>query len=160
MTRTILLAFFAPAFLLVSFFTFQNIISRANHSRILLECTGHHAGNIHIHATLTITQDGKAIEVPASVGITGDCIHPVHTHDVTGLIHMDYPKPIVFTLGDLFDTMGIVLTDTQIGSIKMSDGYTVVVTVNGQELHKFRTLALTENAEIRVTITSPKTPHS
>lgn len=160
MTRTLLIAFFALSLLLVSFLIFQNIVSRVNHSRILSECTGHRTGNIHIHATLTITQDGKLIEVPANAGIAGDCIHPVHTHDATGLIHMDYPKPIVFTFGDLFDTMGIVLTDTQIGSIKTSDGYTIVVTVNGEEVHRFRTIALTDNAKIRVTIISPNPPHS
>ena len=155
-----LLCLFFLALVIVCFIVFQKMLNQRNHAHLLTECTGHREGNLHIHATLTITQDGRPIEIPANIGLVGDCIHPIHTHDATGLIHLDYPQPILFTLGDLFDTMGIVLTDDQIGSIKTTDGYKITVTVNGKTTMKdFRAVPFLENAKMYISITSSNTLH-
>lgn len=122
----------------------------------LIECTGHQEGNIHYHAKLEIFQDDRSMEVPANIGIVGDCIHPLHTHDTSGLIHIDYQRPIRVTMGDFFDLLGTTFRDDQIGSFKEWDGYSLSMVVNGKERKRFwRRLVLRENDNITIRITSP-----
>jgi hypothetical protein len=66
----------------------------------------------HVHAHLTILEGGRTIVVPAGVGIVqhraGDgapCIYWLHTHDATGLLHVEAPGGD-FTLGNFFDVWG------------------------------------------------------
>ncbi len=126
--KFILLAIFfaSPFFILIPF--------SSPYERIMTECTGHIKGNHHYHARLGIRQDNKIIPVPANIGINGDCIHPLHTHDSTGLVHIDYTKEIDVTLGDLFDTMGIIFSDEQMGSLKKFDGYEFKVNISGKTI--------------------------
>lgn len=122
-------------------------------SSILSACTGHANGNYHYHARLEIIQDGKNITVPKNIGLIADCIHPVHTHDASGVIHIDYPKNINFTLGDLFDTQGIIFNDNQIGSIKTFDEYTITVEVNKKIIKKnYRNIQLKDLERIKIII--------
>ncbi len=114
---------------------YRHYIKQARLS-VFEECAGHAKGNRHYHARIQITQNGKNITVPENIGITGECIHPLHTHNTTGLIHMDYPKKFDFTLGDFFDIQGIILNDKQIGSIKTYDGYKIIVKINNKIITK------------------------
>jgi len=58
----------------------------------------------HIHPYLRIFLDGQPVTIPAYVGIRdGDqtCFEPVHTHDASGIIHIESPSPTqTYTLGD------------------------------------------------------------
>ncbi|GHO89913.1 hypothetical protein [Dictyobacter formicarum] len=56
----------------------------------------------HIHAHLSIYIDGKAVSVPQAIGIASDqsCIYWLHTHDTTGVIHIESPTQKNYTLGD------------------------------------------------------------
>ncbi len=54
---------------------------------------------VHNHAHLSIYIDGKNVPLPAQVGITNNCFYWLHTHDTTGVIHMEAPKPVKLTLG-------------------------------------------------------------
>lgn len=56
----------------------------------------------HIHAHLTMYINGKQMALPAGVGIAPDfsCLYWLHTHDTTGVIHIEAPKGAAFTLGD------------------------------------------------------------
>lgn len=126
-------------------------------AQILSACTGHAPGNFHYHANFEIRQDEKRIDIPANIGVIGDCIHPVHTHDMSGLIHVDYPKDIPFTLGDLFDTIGIIFNDEQIGLVKKHDGYTVLVLVDDRpRKNNYRGIILKDKETIKISVTSPK----
>ncbi len=64
---------------------------------------------IHVHPYVTIQIEGKNITVPAGVGIvqTGSCLQPVHTHDASGILHIELlqadAKAHNFTLGDFFN---------------------------------------------------------
>lgn len=73
-------------------------------------------GNVdHYHAHLDLLKDGNPIPVPANVGITlsaanrPDGISALHTHDTTGVVHIESPTAgQVFTLGQLLTEWGIL----------------------------------------------------
>ncbi len=59
----------------------------------------------HYHANVQIVVDGKVQPIPADVGIpSSDCLYWLHTHDATGVIHIEAPADQAkraFYLGDL-----------------------------------------------------------
>ena len=75
----------------------------------------------HIHSHLSIFVNGDEKAIPANVGIvntaTTDCHYYVHTHDLSGKIHMEAPAAMNFTLGNLFDIWGQPLTSTNVAGV-------------------------------------------
>lgn len=57
--------------------------------------------NYHIHSLVTIYRDGVRQGLPDNVGRSG-CAYELHTHDVTGLVHIETDVPKKFTLGQFF----------------------------------------------------------
>ncbi|GCE07108.1 hypothetical protein [Dictyobacter aurantiacus] len=55
----------------------------------------------HIHAHLSIYIDGKPVAVPQGIGIASDqsCIYWLHSHDTSGVIHIESPTQKNYTLG-------------------------------------------------------------
>lgn len=66
-------------------------------------CEPQEGTGYHIHAHLTILDNGKQTPVPNQAGIGTDCLFWVHTHDSSGIIHIEAPHGIVPTLGAYFD---------------------------------------------------------
>jgi hypothetical protein len=91
----------------------------------------------HVHANLQIFERGRAIEIPANVGIplSGNCIYWVHTHRPDGVIHIESPVKRNFTLGDFFDIWGPELTWTQAGETRAPRGKRLQIEVNGRPWH-------------------------
>ncbi len=56
----------------------------------------------HTHAHLSIYINGQNILLPAQIGITNTCIYWLHTHDASGIIHIESPQNTIFTLGTFF----------------------------------------------------------
>jgi hypothetical protein len=81
----------------------------------------------HIHAHLQIYVGGKQQLVPAGIGIGpplqmigdvvvgGSCFSWLHTHDESGIIHIESPLMQTFVLGNFFDIWGQPLSTTQVG---------------------------------------------
>ena len=71
----------------------------------------------HVHAHLDVFVDGSRVPVAADIGIDVVAlrISTLHTHDRTGWIHMEAPRPETFTLGQLFTEWGVRLTATCVG---------------------------------------------
>lgn len=63
----------------------------------------------HIHAYVAIYINGTASPLPANVGIPQDssgnatCFYWLHTHDTTGVVHIESPSTEVFTFGQFRD---------------------------------------------------------
>jgi hypothetical protein len=72
---------------------------------------------IHIHQHLDIRVNGSPVTVPADIGIneTASFISPVHTHDETGVIHVESNEVRAFTLGQFFDIWGVRFTKDCVG---------------------------------------------
>jgi hypothetical protein len=71
----------------------------------------------HIHAHLDVYVNGKKATVPASVGIDfqQQFITELHTHDATGVIHIESPTVTRFSLGQFFGEWGVKLTRSCLG---------------------------------------------
>lgn len=68
----------------------------------------------HVHAHLTILDNGNPVTVPAAVGIAGGCTYWLHTHDASGLVHVEAPSARPFTLGQFFDIWGQPLSTANV----------------------------------------------
>jgi len=89
----------------------------------------------HIHAHLDMLDDGRPAQVPANIGIdrSRGTISPLHTHDATGVIHIESPVRRQFSLGEFFTEWGLGLSADNIGALRATDGRTVRAYVNGTE---------------------------
>jgi hypothetical protein len=88
----------------------------------------------HIHTHLQLFDRGRAVNVPAAVGIPqgAGCLYWVHTHSADGIIHIESPVMRTFTLGQFFDIWDAPLSRMQAGAVHASKGRTLRVTVNGK----------------------------
>jgi hypothetical protein len=88
----------------------------------------------HIHALLSIYNQGLLVPVPPNVGI--DKPHRVesslHTHDYTGIIHMEAAKPFRATLGGFFAEWGVRFGAGTLGALEDHGQNRVWVYVNGR----------------------------
>jgi hypothetical protein len=88
----------------------------------------------HIHVHLDVVADGQAVPVPANIGIDAarGGISPLHTHDASGVIHIESPVKRQFSLGEFFSEWGVSLSADNIGGLRATDGKAVRTYVNGQ----------------------------
>jgi hypothetical protein len=60
----------------------------------------------HNHAHLDIFVNAHVISIPPEIGILDHkCLYWLHTHDETGVIHIESPVKREFTLGQFFDVL-------------------------------------------------------
>jgi hypothetical protein len=74
---------------------------------------------LHIHAHLDVFVAGMPVAVPPEIGIdvAARQISPVHTHDDTGVIHIESPVVRDFTLGQFFAEWRQPLTGNPAGPL-------------------------------------------
>jgi len=72
---------------------------------------------LHIHEHLDLYVDGRHVTVPALVGIDQQAgfLTELHTHDASGIVHVESPVPKSFTLGQFFCEWGVKLNATCLG---------------------------------------------
>ncbi|HZP27144.1 MAG TPA: hypothetical protein VFB90_08875 [Dehalococcoidia bacterium] len=87
----------------------------------------------HVHVHLAIFLEGQPVTVPAGTGIRSNCIFWLHTHDTTGIIHVEAPSQRSFSLGQLFAIWGQPLSSTQLLSKTVDSQHQIKAYVNGQE---------------------------
>lgn len=91
----------------------------------------------HIHAHLAIFVDGAPVAVAADVGVSAAARieSPMHTHDASGVVHIEASGPSdAFTLGAFFDLWGVTFDDQQLGGYQDAGGRSVQVYVDGQQI--------------------------
>jgi len=125
---------------------------------------------IHVHPYLRIIINGQNVTVPAAIGIqnpvfqngdavTGACLEPMHTHDSSGIIHVELAPTDAarnFTLSDFFKIWAwqpghllfngtshpIVFTPTDILGYQADSRHKVVMLVDGKPSTAFGSLPL------------------
>ncbi len=91
------------------------------------------ATDVHFHAHLDIIIDGQPVTVPANIGIAGTTgISSLHTHDPTGIIHIESPTQATFTLGQFFTEWKIRLSGTCLNDVCATPDNTWRFFVNGK----------------------------
>lgn len=122
-----------------------------------LSLTSQEMLNVHYHAHLDVFVNGKPVTVPAGLGINigpnntmpahGDPgIAPLHTHDTTGVLHIEAARDDTFNLGQAFTEWGVLLDRQQAGAYR-----NVRVFVNGKRYGgNPARLVLAEHQEIAV----------
>jgi hypothetical protein len=91
---------------------------------------------LHIHEHLDVFVDGRRVTVPAGVGIdpAGTFISPLHTHDTSGVIHVESPTVRPFTLGEFFGVWGVPLSARRLGGYVAGHGRALRAYVNGRRV--------------------------
>ena len=110
----------------------------------------------HIHVLLDVFANGRAVTVPSGLGIdirvpgvrsgplpgggtayggislcAAACIAPLHTHDPSGIVHVESPDKKDYTLGQFFTEWGVRLDATCVGGYCTPQA-AIAVFVNGK----------------------------
>jgi len=125
-----------------------------------VECDPLEGTVFHVHAHLDIFIDGKPALIPAGIGIKpNECLYWLHTHNTSGIIHMESPKQMEFNLAQFIqvwdNTPGISpkFEELTLGAKDLK------VFVNGTEVNdSFDKIILSAHEEI--VIVSGNTPPS
>lgn len=91
--------------------------------------------SVHYHAHLDLIYNGQPVSIPARVGIKSSCLYWMHTHQTSGIIHIEAPKSSAtrqFTLSDFFAVWGQPLTKKQVATFPLNTGDQVQVWVDGK----------------------------
>jgi hypothetical protein len=117
---------------------------------------------MHIHPRLDVLENGSPIIVPAQVGIDPSMWHdhsldefgmqampemnmiamaPLHTHDNSGIVHVESTINRNYTLGEFLNIWGLNLKDK-----------TVKATTNDKPLENFREHIFSDDEQIRLEI--------
>jgi len=133
-------------------------------------CLGSESLTFHIHPYLRIVINGQNVTIPAAVGIVnpqyqngiargGTCFEPMHTHDVSGVIHIESPGNTNYTLSEFFqiwngtDHLGhsvmingvphpIVFSQTDILGFRADSTHRIVLLVDGKPSSEYQSLVL------------------
>lgn len=135
---------------------------RARLAAIGLPALGAEGSVLHIHQHIDLIVNGTPIVIPAGIGINevAGFISPVHTHDTSGIIHVESNTVRNFTLGEFFDVWGVRFTKDCIGEYCSTATSTLDVYANGLPVPSDpRNLVLTAHQEIVVVYgTTKETP--
>lgn len=100
-----------------------------------IRCDNNEQLAVHYHAHIDLIYKGAPATVPAQVGITGSCLYWMHTHQTTGIVHIEAPKDSAsrkFTLGDFFAVWNQPLNGKQVATFKLNRGDQIKVWVDGK----------------------------
>ena len=97
-----------------------------------VECEAGEQLAYHVHAALEILIEGEQVTVPKNTGIRSNCIFWLHTHDDTGLMHIEAPEQRDFDLGQFFAVWGQPLSSTQLLNATTDATHSITATVNGE----------------------------
>lgn len=129
--------------------TRTSITTTVNTAAFPFACVPNQSLVIHIHPWLQIVINGKNVTIPSDVGITsgasGSCLEPMHTHDASGIIHIESITNTNYTLGKFFQiwnvtygsvsfngtTHPVVFNSTDILGYKADSAHKVVLLVDG-----------------------------
>jgi len=97
----------------------------------------------HYHLQLNITINGERIEIPTNIGFEKDengetlFLHPIHTYDNSGRVHVETTKNTTAKLGFFFDIWGEDFNSKRILGYSVDESHSLNMTVNGQKVETF-----------------------
>lgn len=119
---------------------------------------------LHVHTHLAIFFNGKQMQVPQYLGfapnLAGGCLYWIHTHDASGIIHIEAPdisppQGGPYTLGMLFDIWGEPLEPSNVAGLVGP----VTAYVNGTKYDgDLRAIPLRAHQQIVLEVGTPLVP--
>lgn len=110
---------------------------------------------IHIHPHLALSVDGSPVTVPSQIGIDPSLwkdhsldqlgtpgFAPLHTHDASGIIHVESTTYRNYTLGEFLNIWGGLDTN----------GKTVKATVDGAPVPDYKNIILRDGEQINLDV--------
>ena len=97
----------------------------------------------HYHFQLNITINGERIEIPTNVGFEKDengetlFLHPIHTYDNSGRVHVETTKNTTAKLGFFFEIWGEEFSNDRIFGYTADGNHIIEMTVDGQSVDTF-----------------------
>lgn len=119
---------------------------------VMAACVQHDGVGMHIHPHLKIVIDGEERTIPSEVGIAQGCMRPIHTHDDTGMIHLEFPTTQEVRLGQFFQIWQQSFSQQQILDRTIGAEDVLRVTVNGEETSELENLVLHDKDDIVIDI--------
>jgi hypothetical protein len=100
-----------------------------------LPALGSEGTALHTHEHIDVFVHGRSVTVPANIGIdrTAGFISPLHTHDQSGIIHVESATTRAFSLGQFFDVWGVRFTRECLGGLCDTGSESLRVFVDGHE---------------------------
>ena len=102
----------------------------------------------HYHLQLNITINGERIEIPTNIGFEKDengdtlFLHPIHTYDNSGRIHVETTRNATAELGFLFDIWGEDFSRNKILDYNVDEEHIIEMTMNGEAVDTFENTIL------------------
>lgn len=129
-----------------------------------IQCGSMEYSTLHIHSHLAIFNNGKQMQVPQFVGfapnLAGGCLYWIHTHDPSGIIHIEAPdinppQGGPYTLGMFFDIWGQPLSSNDVAGLTGP----VTAFVNGMKYDGDpKTIPLAAHQQIVLEVGTPVVP--
>ena len=97
----------------------------------------------HYHLQLNITIIGERIEIPMNIGFEKDSegktifLHPIHTYDNSGRIHVETTKNATAELGFFFDIWGKEFTENKILNYTSDNEHSIEIYMNGNKIETY-----------------------
>lgn len=102
----------------------------------------------HYHLQLNITIIEERIEIPMNIGFEKDSdgntifLHPIHTYDNSGRIHVETTKNATAELGFFFDIWGKDFSNNKILNYTSNDEYSIDIYMNGNIISTYEKTVL------------------
>lgn len=122
---------------------------------------GEETTKVHYHAHLDVIIDGNRVPVPAYLGFVAKGrtelgLSALHTHDATGVIHIENDVPATFVLGQVFVEWGVRFSADCVGSYCTGGGKELGVFVDGKrQTGDVTRIVLAKHQEIAVIYGTP-----
>ena len=111
---------------------------------------------LHVHQHLDVFVNGKRVVVPAGIGIGNGLLSPLHTHNDSGVIHVESTTARSYSLAEFFAVWGVRLTKRCLAD-ECGDGK-VHLFVNGKPTTDPNRIVLSQHLEIAVAFGPPPKP--
>lgn len=109
----------------------------------------------HVHALISIYYEGKRLALPKSIGLNG-CTYELHTHDLSGVVHVESAVQKTYTVGQFFEVWGQPLSTNGIAGL---NGRTSFYLIENGQITPYTsdpaTIQLTWHREIAIVVGSP-----
>ena len=99
---------------------------------------------------LSIVIDGQTQTVPGGIGLPLGQVgeEPIHTHNTSGLIHVESTENLPFRLQDFFRVWGRTFSRNDILDHATGAGEKITMTVNGRPSQAFGSLLLKKDQQV------------